>query len=449
MNGRTTRRSFLLRGVLAGGAVTVGVPLLEMFLNENGTAYAATLGGGRLPVRFGTWFWGCGSIPSRWDPKTPGENYELPPQLEPIHAVRQHVSVLTGFNVPLDGKGNQPHISGNTAVRTGAPADSWQRIAAPSFDVLIGDAIGSGAYFRSLDLSVDGDPKTTYSFRSGSAMNASIPTPLELYQKVFGADFHDPNAATFTPDPQFMVRSSVLSGVAEQRRALMREVGAADKARLDQYFQSVREVEQKLSLQMQKPPPAEACSVPQAPAKTSGTSDIEQRRASHRAMAQLLAMALACNQTKLFNMVFSTAASDLRRPGNTTAHHQSTHEELVDRTLGYQPTADFFSHQSMEAWAEFVAALAAIKEGDGTLLDNCLVFAHSDVSYAKNHDINAIPMMVAGRAGRMVRPGVHIRGNGDPASRVGLTLQQAMGLPVNEWGSKSMRTSRAISELLA
>lgn len=448
MKSVTTRRSFLLRGLLGGGAVSVGLPLLEMFLNDNGTAYAASLGGGPLPVRFGTWFWGCGSIPSRWDPKTVGANYDLPPQLQPIAPVRDYVSVLTGFNVPLDGKGNLPHLSGNTAVRTGAPADSWQRITAPSFDVLIGDVIGAGSYFRSLDLSADGDPKTSYSFRNGSSMNASIPTPIELYQKVFGADFHDPNAATFTPDPQFMVRRSVLSGVAEQRQELMRKVSAADRARLDQYFQSVREVEQKLSLQLQKPPPAKSCSVPPAPSRVTGASDIDQRMASHRAMAQLLAMALACNQTKVFNVAFSTAASDLRRPGDTTAHHQSTHEELVDRALGYQPTADFFSTRSMEAWAEFVSALRAIPEGEGTLLDNCLVFAHSDVSYAKNHDINGIPMMIAGRAGGRVRTGVHIRGNSEPASRVGLTLQQVMGAPVNEWGAKSMRTSRTLSELL-
>jgi hypothetical protein len=448
MNTVRTRRSFLLRGLMAGGAVSVGLPLLDMFLNDNGTAYAASLGGGALPVRFGTWFWGCGSIPSRWDPKTLGANYDLPPQLQPIAPVRDCVSVLTGFNVPLDGKGNLPHLSGNTAVRTGAPADSWQRITAPSFDVLIGDVIGAGSYFRSLDLSADGDPKTSYSFRNGSSMNASIPTPIELYQKVFGADFHDPNAATFTPDPQFMVRRSVLSGVAEQRQELMRKVSAADRARLDQYFQSVREVEQKLSLQLQKPPPAKSCSVPPAPSKMTGASDIDQRMASHRAMAQLLAMALACNQTKVFNVAFSTAASDLRRPGDTTAHHQSTHEELVDRALGYQPTADFFSTRSMQAWAEFVSALRAIPEGEGTLLDNCLVFAHSDVSYAKNHDINGIPMMIAGRAGGRVRTGVHIRGNSEPASRVGLTLQQVMGAAVNEWGVKSMRTSRTISELL-
>ncbi|WP_428334774.1 DUF1552 domain-containing protein [Novosphingobium sp.] len=192
-----TRRAFVMRGA----AVTVGLPLLDMVLGSNGDAFAASVGGGALPVRFGTWFWGCGMIPSRWEPKNAGAGYDLPPQLAPIAPVQQHVSVLSGFDVMLDGKGNLPHISGNTALRTGAPADTWQAIRAPTFDVLIGDAIGGGSVMRCLDMTADGNPKTSYSFRNGASMNAATPTALALYQQLFGPDFHDPNKADFTPDP--------------------------------------------------------------------------------------------------------------------------------------------------------------------------------------------------------------------------------------------------------
>jgi len=443
-----TRRNFALRGMLGGAAVTVGLPLLDAFLNDNGTAIAAGYGGGPLPLRFGTWFWGCGTIPSRWDPKTVGPGYELPPQLAPIAPVHSQVSVLSGFSVPLDGKGNLPHISGNTALRTGAVADSWQQITAPTLDVVVAGAVGAGAYFRSLDLAADGDPRTSYSFSSASAMNASIPSALELYRKVFGPDFQDPNAAEFKPDPRYMVRRSVLSGVSAERRKLMQQAGAADRARLDQYFDSVRAVEQKLALQLQKPPPAEACAIPSAPSRSETGTDVDVRKGQHKLMAQLLSTALACNQTRVFNMVFSVAASDLRRAGHTTGHHQSTHEELIDPTLGYQPTADYFTTRSMEAWADFVAALAAVREGDGTLLDHCLVLAHSDVSYAKNHDVNGIPMMLAGRAGGRIRSGIHVRGSGDRVTRVGLTVLQAMGAAVESWGSQSLRSARPVAELL-
>jgi hypothetical protein len=435
---------------LGGGVVTLGLPLLDAFLNDSGTAFAATMGGGRLPVRFGTWFWGCGMIPDRWQPKTVGADYDLPPQLAPIAKVKQHISVLTGFDVLLDGKGNLPHLSGNTAVRTGAPTDDWLGIRAPTLDVLIADAIGNGSFFRSLELSADGDARTSYSFRDGRSMNSATPNAVEFYRKIFGQDFNDPNKADFKPDPRIMVRRSVLSGVTEQRQALQKRLGASDKARLDQYFTSVREMEGKLALQLQKPPPAEACVVPQeAPAVSGDITDVDRRKNNHRLMAEMLAMALACNQTRVFNMTFSTAASDLRQAGQTTGYHQSTHEELIDRSIGYQPTVDFFATRSMEAWADFVSALAAIKEGHGTLLDNMLVFAHSDVSYAKNHDVLGIPVMLAGRAGGKVKSGLHIQGGGETISRVGLTLQQVMGMPVDSWGIDAMNTKRPVSEILA
>jgi hypothetical protein len=451
MPPKMTRRLFTLRGLMAGGAVTVGVPLLECFLDANGSAFAANLGGGNLPVRFGTWFWGCGMIPSRWVPKATGSNYDLPPQLAPIQPLQQHINVLSGFNVELGAKNNQPHISGPTALRTGAPTDNWQQISAPTFDVLIADTIGDGSYFRSLDITADGNPRTSYSYRTGSAMNAAVPSALELYNKIFGSDFHDPNAANFTPDPKIMVRESVLSGISEQRSKLARQVSASDRARLDQYYTSVREVEKKLALQLQKPPPAVACAVPRTPeelAASTDYSDIELRMANHKVLTQLLVMALACNQTKVFNMVFSESASDLRHAGNTTAYHQSTHEELIDRRIGYQPVVDSFAIQSMQAWADFVGALAAVKEGDGTLLDNTLVFAHSDVSMAKNHDVSGMPMMTAGRAGGKVTTGLHIRGNGDPVTRAGLTVQQVMGVAVDTWGSDALRSNRPIGELM-
>lgn len=446
-----SRRSFLMRGTMAGAGIAVGVPILDAFLDNSGKAFAATTGGGRLPVRFGTWFWGCGMIPDRWQPKATGANYDLPPQLEPIKAVQSHVSILSGFDVALDGAGNLPHISGNTAVRTGAPSDDWLMIRAPSLDVLISDAIGSGTRFRSLDLSADGNGRTSYSFRDGRSMNAATPTATELYGKIFGSGFNDPNKADFKPDPAYVARRSVLSAVSEQRQSLVKSVGAEDRAKLDQYFTSLREMEEKLALQLQKPPPLEACAIPADPVKAralTDLTDVEQRKVNHKLMAEMLAMALACNQTRSFNMLFSTAASDLRQAGQTTGYHQTTHEEMIDRAIGYQPTVDFFALRSMEAWADFVSALAAVREGDGTLLDNMLVFAHSDVSYAKNHDVTGIPVMLAGRAGGKVKTGIHVNGAGEPISRIGLTLQQVMGVPVESWGYDSMNTKRSLGDIL-
>ena len=442
----TLTRRRMLRGFAGGLGASVALPFLDCMLNGNGTALAS---GAPLPQRFGTWFWGCGMNPERWNPNTAGAGYEITPELKPIEPVRPLINVLSKFDVLLDGKPNFVHSSGNLGVRTGQAPGQADQNELPTIDILIADTIGTTTRFRSLELTATGNPRHSYSRRSTSVVNPSEPSPVALYARLFGPDFKDPNAAGFTPDPTVALRHSVLSSVGEDRARVMAEVGAADRARLDEYFTSVRQLEQQLALQLQKPPPAEACEIPGQPAAGPVGQDIAVSTANHKLLAQLLAMALACNQTKVFNMVFSDSASSLTKAGTDMTHHTLTHEELADPQLGYQSQATWFHMQALAAWATFVDVLASIREGDGTLLDNCLVLAHSDTSFAKTHDVLGIPIMLAGRAGGRVKTGLHIVGNGEPVTRIGLTIQQVMNVPVDRWGNGAMQTSKPVGELLA
>ena len=142
-----TRRT-ALKGILNGGAVAVGVPLLDAFLDTNGQALAAT--GAPVPVRFGTWFWGLGVNPNRWFPSKAGADYDLKPELEPIKAYKHKINVLGNFNVPLDGAPNLPHGSGGPEVRTGRALTAERGLPGESFDVTIGDLIGTRTRFRSI-----------------------------------------------------------------------------------------------------------------------------------------------------------------------------------------------------------------------------------------------------------------------------------------------------------
>jgi hypothetical protein len=166
-------------------------------------------------------------------------------------------------------------------------------------------------------------------------------------------------------------------------------------------------------------------------------------------MAQLLALALACDQTRVFNVVFSDATSSLRMPGAKETHHMLTHTEQRDPKLGYQPQSTVFVMHSMEALATFLAALEGVREGNGTLLDSCLVLAHSESSDAMSHSVTGLPLLLAGKAGGRVRPGIHVRGGGEPSARVGLTVLQAMGLRVDRFGVRQNEASRPISAVLA
>ncbi len=436
-----------LKGILNGAAVTVGIPLLDIFLDGNGQALAAT--GSKVPVRFGTWFWGLGVNPTRWFPTTTGTDYEMPPELAPIAEYRHKINVLGNFDVPLDGAPNLPHRSGGVAIRTGRAMGSDRGLPGESFDVTIGDQIGTRTRFRSLEISSSGDPRNSLSGRGGGNLNPSEVSPAAFYQRIFGIGFQDPNSADFKPDPVVMARRSVLSSVTEQRHALERSVGAADRQKLDQYFTSLRQLEKQLDVQLTKPEPLKACVVPEPVADRPVNAEIETVIENHKIMTDLLVMALACDQTRVFNMMFNNGASSLTRIGSSITHHQLTHEEVLDTRLGYQPNATYFLTKIMEAWVYFVAALDKVQEGDRTLLDNTLVFAHSETEFAKFHTIDNMPMMTAGNAGGLVKSGMYIDGGGSPISRVGLTLQQVMGVPLDRWGTKSMETKKTVAELIA
>jgi hypothetical protein len=123
--------------------------------------------------------------------------------------------------------------------------------------------------------------------------------------------------------------------------------------------------------------------------------------------------------------------------------------EAIDPVLGYQPHVAEYNIYSMELFASVLKELDAIPEGDGTLLDHSLTFAYSDQSYAKIHAVDGIPMFLAGNASGRMKTGYHIAGGGAPVSRVGLTVQKAMGLSVDGWGKGSMETKSAYPELLA
>lgn len=437
-------RRFLLRGAVEAASVVVALPILDCFLNDNGTALAS---GAPLPTRFGTWEWGCGMTPEFWTPKKTGADYDIVREIEPLAPYKKDLTILSGQNAFLDGLPNTAHVSAIWGQRTGTVPVRADIVDAPSLDVIVADKIGTGSRFRSLEMAAVGSAKASYSRRNASTVNPSMVSPMEMYQRIFGDGFTDPNSGEFKPDPDVLVRKSVLSGVTERRHKLLASVGAADRQRLDQYFTSIRQLENQLALQLEKPAPAESCVVPRKMPEKPVGADIELVKVTHKQMTDLLVMAVACNQTRVFNMVFSSSASELHRIGSTTNHHMLTHEEPVDEKLGYQPQASWFVVESMKALAEFVGAMAAVKEGDGRLLDHMLIYAHSDTSFAKVHSLEDMPVILAGSAGGKMKTGLHIPARGTPVTRSGLTAMAAMGVSIDKWGTKSMETNKMFSEL--
>lgn len=441
---KLSRRRFL-KGTLNGATVTVTLPFLNLFLNSNGTALASEM---PLPMRFGTWSWGLGMSKDIFVPKRTGADFDLPPEIASLAPVQKHLNLFTNFHVFKDDAPNLCHHSGWVVLRSGiAPMERANR-PGETIDVSIARKIGNATRFRSLSATATGDVRDSFSYEGGNSVNAPEWSPLRFYNRLFGEDFQDPNAESFTPDPRVMVRKSVLSVVREDARKLESALGYEDRARLDQYFTGLRDLENRFDLQLSKPQPREACAVGEIPGDLPSGLDADLVSKRHRMMTDLMLMALACDQTRVFNMFYASAFSATTKPGYDKPHHTATHEEAVDPVLKCQPNTSWYTRRAMEEWAYYVQALADFREGDGSLLDNSLIYATTDQSFAKVHGIDGIPMFTAGSAGGRVKTGLHIDGGGSQACRLGYTAQRLMGLEIDSWGDKSNNTASEISEIL-
>ncbi|WP_084419914.1 DUF1552 domain-containing protein [Henriciella litoralis] len=441
-------RRALLRGAFHGSAIAVGLPWLEAMVPTASAAGASTAY--KAPLRFGTWFWGLGVTPGVWTPERLEDGaLQMAAESAPLEAVKEHLNFLTGFDAILDGKPNHVHVSGSFSLRSGIAPRNFGKMEGPTFETLIADQLGGRTRFKTLDMSATGNPADGYSYRSAQVRNTPDTSPMAIYDRVFAGGLTQKGEGEFVPDPKTLSRLSVLSAVTDQRKGLESRLGQEDRHRLDQYFTSVREVEQQLELETEEPVIPPSCHMPQNPGETEANYALENVHTNHELMAKLLALSLACDQTRNFNMVFSNSASSLHRSGEASSHHLYTHEEFTDHEAGIQVETSKFVVENMKGFATFVKALADIPEADGTLLDNCLVFAHSDTSWAKIHAVQGIPMMTAGRAGGRVKTGELVVANGDPITRAGLTMQQMAGMAVEQWGDGSMQTSSPITQILA
>lgn len=449
MTPRFNRRS-LLRGILGGTAVGLGLPALDIFLDGNGLAYAD---GAKLPVRFGTYFWGLGLTDTptggtRWVPTKQGAGYELTPELASLAGLKNKVSVFSGFRAIGDGKPNVVHWSGHASILSGIPPIDGQNFEGPSFDTRIADAIGGATRFKAIDISPSGK-NVSYSTRTGKSFATPEITPISLYTRIYGEGFQDPNDPNWKPDPNVMLKQSVLSAVTDQRKALMADVGKSDQSKLELYFTSVREMENQLSIQLEKPEKCEACVVPKKPEEGKRGASIDIVNANSKTMARLLAMAMACNQTRVFNCVHTPGSSETYVAGDNKIYHQYTHDEPTDAKLGYQPMTSKLAGMVMQGFGDFLSEMDAVKEGDGTLLDHSLIMGFSDTGYAKIHSLENIPILLAGGANGKHKAGQHIAMKGESVTRISLTAQQLVGAPVGEFGVGAMKTSRPISDVMA
>ena len=436
-------RRHMLRGLLAGTAVTVGLPPLEAMFNSSGTAYAA---GGGLPLRFGLFFWGNGNLPERWTPSGSGTDWTLSEQLEPLAAVKDLITVVSGMSLHTDNV--YPHTSGSAGILTGCNLLAYEdgredgTFALPSIDQLIAGHVGGDTIYRSLETgAVPGTDGNSYNGPNNK--NPPELSPYAFYERLFGSSFREPGEEGVV-DPTLALRRSVLDAVMGDISTLKSRVGSSDKARLEQHFTGVRELELRLARLQEDPPNLEACSRPGAPPtefpQFEGRFPIQD---IHRAMTDLVVMALACDQTRVFSHWFSDPLTNKLFPDATMGHHSLTHDEP-----GEQPEVNMVTQFIMGELAYMVDQLSRVPEGDETLLDHMVLLATSETSRGQTHSFDEMPIILAGNACGALKQGIHYRSDtGENASHVMLSLVRAMGMNSPSFGVDAGEVSDGLSQI--
>lgn len=455
----TLSRRAVLRGLTGASSVALALPLLDIMLDGNGEALAD---GTELPRRFGVWFWGNGLQPGAWAPAATGPAWEATGMLAGLAGVKDYVNVISGGVLPVPGA-NNPHVEGAVGILSaGNPllhesyagqGDDWNFLTVPnpSVDEVAADHLTGGAPFRTLTTAVTpvhtsdagstNHPGTAISYISHPApyvFNPPTMDPSELFGILFGKGIPtgDP------PTAESLARAKVLDAIKTDADALLGRLGTTDKQRVDQHLEGIFELQNRLTAIVE---PGEACALLPDP----GNPDSERERAG--VMADLIAMAWACDLSRVMTLEFSSPASHVDYPdigvgsaGLGTSFHEYEHQN------GYDGTVVNVLSYFVEVYADFVAALQALPEAGGTLLDSACILGTTDVSGGWDHAFNDFPMLVAGRAcGGLAYPGVHVSLQGDNASRGPLTCLRAIGAPVETWGSDQFATNQAIDGILA
>lgn len=433
-----SRRTFL-RGAIGGAAIGIGLPVLEIMRGPSGRALAD----GHLPTRFGVWFWGNGVKPDRWIPPTTGAGWTPSSELEPLLPVRDWVSVVTGCEIKT---ATHPHHSGMTGIMTGAryyqngtTRDTIvSTFAYPSVDQVAAAHFMGTTPFRSLEVAVcrfrGTDEGTTFQYLSHNGpnnVNESEYSPHNLFARLFGAGPATPQLDA--------ARRSVLDAVTDQITTLQTQLGAYDRMRLEQHLESIRTLELRLGAGLG------ACAVPADPGDYPDVEGREQIEDKNRAMSDLTALALACDMTRAFSVMFSTAGSGVVvwQVGASNGLHQTCHDEASP-----QPTVHAATIFNMQQLSYFLQRLRDTPEGDGNLLDHCSILCTSELSDGRTHTNNEFPILIAGKGGGRLTGGIHYRSTtNENTSKAVLTALRGAGVPAASFGYEAGMVTDAIGAL--
>lgn len=431
------RRTFL-RGV----GVTMALPWLESVPVWGAATTTASGEPTAAPKRFAAMFMGCGVNHPNWWAKGSGRAMELGPCLQPLAPLKAKINVVNGlFNKHATGVGIHPGQTGN--ILSGAALQKGAELKGGiSVDQVLANHLGDQTVQPSMVLGceqpITGYHETNFSMAYSSHIswqNATSPVPMEVYPSLAFDSLFD-NRGTRRNE-------SILDRVREEAAGLERRVGAADRAKLDEYLTSVREVEQRaVAMRKAKEAADDRARGRNRPAATMPRPDNglpEDIREHMRLMCDIIALGFQMDKTRVATLLLCRDISGLFYPflDVRTAHHGASHD---DTSAAYERVTKFYVGQL----AYLASKLDAMPEGDGTVLDHsCLMFTSSMWSGTR-HDASKLPVVLAGGLGGTLPTGrvLDYRDRGDADRKLCsmyLAIADRMGVTLDRFGDATTR----------
>lgn len=444
----TPNRPISRRTVLRGLGAAITLPLLDAM--QPLRALASTSTPSDVPRRMAFFFVPNGVNVAEWTPKRTGYDYDLPSILQPLQRVKDDLLVLSGLTHDkgrANGDGAGDHARSASVFLTAAQpmkTSGGNIRVGTSVDQAAAQQMGQATRFPSLELGCDrsrnsGNCDSGYScayshnisWASPSTPMAKEIDPRLVFERLFGGDDGQPDQQA--RQERLRRRRSLLDYASDDARRLQAQLGKSDRRKLDEYLTSVRQIERRLEM-------AGNTTASQDPSRYRKPQGIPSDFAEHvRLMMDMIVLAFQTDLTRVCTCMFAQAGSNrsYKEIDVPDGHHDLSHHggdaEKLDKIRR-------INEYHMQQFAYFLERLKSIPEGDGSLLDQCLIVYGSGISDGNRHNHDHLPVLLAGRGGRTIESGRHLVYEEEtPMANLFLSLLDRVGLSVDQFGDSTGR----------
>jgi hypothetical protein len=417
------------RTFLRASGISMGLPLLDAMV----PAMLAQDKSAAAPVRrLGFIIYPLGVDQARWKPVGEGASYVTSPALAPLAPHRSKFLVISGLSSDPDRSKAGFHDRALASFLTGVEPAKGRVQVGISVDQLAAKTLGRHTPFASLELAAENS-------RGGAGLvgpvfkSANTPLPFEhnpraVFERLFGEGGRIDPAASAARD---QADRSTLDGVTDRLNQLKLQLGPADRRKLEEYTDSIRDVERRIQVAANKRP----AQLPHV-ARPAGVPDSWVEHV--QLMFDLQALALQADLTRVWTFLYARESTSINYPhlDISMGHHEISHHNFEKDKL--DALAKINVDQS-RLFAYFLSRLDSIREGNSTLLDHSLLLFGSNLSVPTSHSQRDLPILIAGGAAGRIAGGKYLKYPGDttPLTNLYLTMLDKVGVPTEKLGDST------------